>query len=120
MDNKLLLLLLALDLDKEREEANRKFARNPPRSLEEELAWQREVQRRADADRTKREMASGDASRVKRKLLEAAFNEAIRALGRDRLELLLGKKLSARKRTFTAEEARLLRRLLSGVDSGDD
>jgi len=119
MDNKLSLLLLALDLDKERDEENRRFAQNPPRSLEEELAWQREVQRRADAGRIKREMSGKRASGTRDKLLKAAFAEAVRTLGQKRLELLLGKKLSARKRTFTVREARLLRKLISGVDSGD-
>jgi len=117
----LLALLLAPDVDRERRRANERFARRPPQSLEEELAWQDEIQLWADADRIKQETAGGgDAARGKRELLGAAFHEAVRTLGRERLELLLGKKFSARKRTFAVEEARLLRRLLSGVDSEDD
>lgn len=110
-------LLLAPDLDREKKRANRRFAQRPPRSLEEELAWQREVQLRADADRMRAKVSDDDPDNVKDRLLKAAFAEAVRTLGRGRLEHLLGRRFRPGKRRFSPEEARILRGLLSGVDS---
>jgi len=119
--SRLLALLLAPDVERERRRANERFARRSPQSLEEELAWQREVQLRAEADRVRQEMADRKTvQRLDDELLKAAFEKAKQALGKKRLELLLGKKLHHRKRKLSLEEARLLRSLLSGVDSGGD
>jgi len=116
--DKLLALLLAPDVKKERRLANEKFARRPPQSLEEELAWQREVQLRADADRIRHEMENRKVARrdFSDELLKAAFAEAEQVLGRKRLELLLGKRLYPYRRKFSLKEARFLRDLLSKVD----
>jgi len=118
---RLLALLLAPDVERERRQANERFARRPPQSLGEELAWQREVQLRAEADRVRQEMADQKSvQRLDDELLKAAFERATQVLGKKRLELLLGKRLHHRKRKLTLEEARLLRSLLSGVDSEGD
>ena len=114
--NRLFALLLAPDVGRERRLANERFARRPPRSLEEELAWQDEVQLRADADRILREAKASWQAATDR-LLEEAFREAVRAFGKERLELLLGKRFRPTKRKLSLEETRTLRSLLSGVDS---
>jgi len=114
--NGLLALLLAPDVERERRLANERFARRPPRSLEEELAWQDEVQLRADADRILREAKASGQGPTDR-LLEKAFREAVRILGKERLELLLGKRFRPTRQKLSLEEARTLRSLLSGVDS---
>ena len=114
--NGLLALLLAPDVERERKLANERFARQPPRSLEEELAWQEEVQLRADADRILRE-AKASWQVATDRLLEKAFREAMHILGKERLELLLGKRFRPTRRKLSLEEARTLRSLLSGVDS---
>jgi len=115
---RLLALLLAPDVERERRQANERFACHPPQSLEEELAWQREVQLRAEADRVRLETADQKtAHRLDDELLKAAFGKAMQVLGKKRLELLLGKRLHHRKRKLTLEEARFLRSSLSGVDS---
>jgi len=120
-ERRLLALLLAPDVERERKLANERFARRPPRSLEEELAWQREVQLRADADRVWQEIEDQKtARRLDDELLKAAFEKAMQVFGKKRLELLLGKRLHHRKRKLTLEEARLLRSLLSEVDSGGE
>ena len=114
--NGLLALLLAPDVERERKLANERFARWPPRSLEEELAWQDEVQLRAEADRISREAKASGQGATDR-LLEEAFREAVRAFGKERLELLLGKRFRPARQKLSLEEARTLRSLLSGVDS---
>jgi len=117
-NDELFALLLAPDVERERRQANERFACHPPKSLEEELAWQREVQFRAEADRVRLETADRKiAHRLDNELLKAAFEKAMQVLGKKRLELLLGKRLHHRKRRLSLEEARLLRSLLSGVDS---
>jgi len=116
--NGLLALLLAPDVERERKLANERFARRPPRSLEEELAWQDEVQLRADADRIFREAKDKESEHGPIDwLLRKAFGETVRAFGKERLELLLGKRFRPTKRKLSLEEARTLRSLLSGVDS---
>ena len=120
-NNELLALLLAPDVERERKRANERFARRPPQSLEEELAWQREVQLRAEADRVRLETANQEtARRLDDELLKAAFEKAMQVLGKERLELLLGKHLHHRKRKLSLEETRLLRSLLEEVDSEGD
>jgi len=114
--NGLLALLLAPDVERERKLANERFARRPPRNLEEELAWQDEVQLRADAGRILQEAKASGQGATDR-LLEEAFWEAVRILGKERLELLLGKRFRPTRRKLSLEEARTLRSLLSGVDS---
>jgi len=116
-ERQLLAFLLAPDVERERRRANLSFARRPPQSLEEELAWQREVQLRAEADRVRQEMADQKiARRLDDELLKAAFEKAKQVLGKKRLELLLGKRLHHRKRKLSLEETRLLRSLLAEVD----
>jgi len=116
--NGLLALLLAPDVERERKLANERFARRPPRSLEEELAWQREVQLRADADRIFREAKDKESEHGPVDwLLRKAFGETVRAFGKERLELLLGKRFRPTRQKLSLEEARTLRSLLSGVDS---
>ena len=116
--NGLLALLLAPDVERERKLANEKFARQPPQSLEEELAWQDGVQLRADADRIFREAKDKESEHGPVDwLLRKAFGETVRAFGKERLELLLGKRFRPTKRKLSLEEARTLRSLLSGVDS---
>ena len=116
--NGLLALLLAPDVEKERKLANERFARRPPQSLEEELAWQDEVQLRADADRILREARNKESRHGPVDwLLREAFGETVRAFGKERLELLLGKRFRPTRQKLSLEEARTLRSLLSGVDS---
>jgi len=117
-ERRLLALLLAPDVEEERRRANERFACRPPQSLEEELAWQREVQLRAEADQVRQEIEDQKiARRLDDELFKAAFERAMQVLGKKRLELLLGKRLHHRKRKLSLEEARLLRSLLSEVDS---
>ena len=115
--DRLLALLLAPDVKRERKLANERFSRQPPRSLEEELAWQDEVQLRAEADRVLQE-AKASGWEATDRLLEEAFQETMRAFGKERLELLLGKRFRPTRQKLSLEEARTLRSLLSGVDSG--
>jgi len=113
-NNELLALLLAPDVERERRQANERFARRPPQNLEAELAWQREVQLRAEADQVRQEIADQNtAHRLDDVLLKAVFEKAMQELGKKRLELLLGRRLHHRKRKLTLEEARLLRNLLT-------
>ena len=117
--DRLLALLLAPDVERERKLANERFASQPPRSLEEELAWQREVQLRADADRILREAKDKEFEHGPIDwLLRKAFGETVRTLGKEHLELLLGKRFRPTRQKLSLEEARTLRSLLSGVDSG--
>ena len=117
-NDELLALLLAPDVGRERKLANERFARQPPRSLEEELAWQDEVQLRADADEIFREVKDKESEHGPIDwLLRKAFEETVRAFGKERLELLLGKRFRPTRRKLSLEEARTLRDLLSGVDS---
>ena len=117
-NDELLALLLAPDVERERRLANERFARQPPRSLEEELAWQDEVQLRADADKIFREAKDKESERGPIDwLLRKAFGETVRAFGKERLELLLGKRFRPSRRKLSLEEVRRLRGLLSGVDS---
>ena len=116
--NGLLALLLAPDVERERKLANEKFARRPPRNLEEELAWQREVQLRADADRILREAKDKESEHGPVDwLLRKALGETVKTFGKERLELLLGKQFRPTRQKLSLEEARTLRSLLSGVDS---
>jgi len=115
-NNELLALLLAPDVERERKRANERFARQPPRSLEEELAWQREVQLRAEADRFRAAVRASRPRSIERILLERAYRQAVKTLGRERLEALMGKPLDPRKGRFTRREARELCALL-GLDS---
>jgi len=114
--DRLLALLLAPDVENERELANERFARRPPQSLEEELAWQREVQLRAEADQVRAAVQARRSREIERILLKQAYRQAMRTLGRKRLEALLGKPLDPRKSRFTRREARELRSLL-GLDT---
>ena len=114
--DRLLALLLAPDVERERRQANERFARRPPQSLEEELAWQREVQLRAEADQVRAGVRSQRSRGIERILLKQAYRQAMRTLGRERLVVLLGKPLDPRKGRFTRREARELRALL-GLDN---
>jgi len=114
--DRLLALLLAPDVERERRRANERFARRPPQNLEEELAWQREVQLRAEADRVRAAVRARCAREIERILLKQAYRQAMRTLGRERLVALLGKPLDLRKSRFTRCEARELRALL-GLDT---
>jgi len=111
-NNELLALLLAPDVERERRRANERFARRPPQSLEEELAWQREVQLRAEADRVRAAVQARRPGVIERMLLKRAYRQAVKTLGRERLVALLGKPLDPRKGRFTRREARELRALL--------
>jgi len=117
--DRLLALLLAPDVERERKRANEKFARRPPQSLEEELAWQREVQLRAEADQVRAAIRSRKAGgkRLDNEILREAFRQAVKILGRRYLASFLGKPLNPRKRKFTPQEARVLRDFLLQVDS---
>jgi len=115
-NNELLALLLAPDVERERKRANERFARRPPQSLEEELAWQREVQLRAEADQARAAVQARRPREIERILLKQAYRQAMRTLGRERLVALLGKPLVPRKSRFTRCEARELRSLL-GLDT---
>jgi len=114
--NRLLALLLAPDVERERKRANLSFARRPPQSLEEELAWQREVQLRAEAEGVRAAVQARRPREIERTLLKRAYRQAMRTLGRERLVALLGKPLDPRKGRFTRREARELRSLL-GLDN---
>ena len=117
-NDELLALLLAPDVGRERKLANERFARQPPRSLEEELAWQDEVQLRAAADEIFREAKDKESEHGPVGwLLRKAFEEMVRTFGKEPLELLLGKRFRPTRRKLSLEEARTLRSLLSGVDS---
>jgi len=113
---RLLALLLAPDVERERRRANETFARRPPQSLEEELAWQREVQLRAEADQVRAAVQARRPRGTERILLKRAYRQAVKILGRERLVALLGKPLDPRKSRFTRREARELRALL-GLDN---
>jgi len=115
-NNELLALLLAPDVERERKRANERFARRPPQSLEEELAWQREVQLRAEADRIRAAVQARRPREIERILLKQGYRQAVKTLGRERLVALLGKPLDSRKGRFTRREARELRSLL-GLDT---
>jgi len=114
--DRLLALLLAPDVGRARRLANERFARRPPQSLEEELAWQREVQLRADADQVRAAVQARRPREIERILFKQAYRQAMRTLGRERLVALLGKPLDPRKSRFTRCEARELRTLL-GLDT---
>jgi len=111
-NNELLALLLAPDVERERKRANERFACRPPQSLEEELAWQREVQLRTEADRVRAAVQARRPRKIERILLKQAYRQAVKTLGRERLVALLGKPLDPRKSRFTRREARELRALL--------
>jgi len=113
---RLLALLSAPDVERERRQANERFARRPPQNLEEELAWQREVQLRAEANRVRAAVQARRPREIERILLKRAYRQAVKTLGRERLVALLGKPLNPRKGRFTRREARELRSLL-GLDS---
>jgi len=113
---RLLALLLAPDVERERRRANERFACRPPQSLEEELAWQGEVQLRAEADQARAAVQARLPREIERILLKQAYRQAVKTLGRERLVALLGKPLDPRKSRFTRREARELRALL-GLDS---
>jgi len=117
--DRLLALLLAPDVERERKRANEKFARRPPQSLEEELAWQREVQLRAEADQVRAAIRSRKTGgeRLDNEILREAFRQAVKILGRQYLASFLEKPLNPRKRKFTPQEARVLRDFLLQVDS---
>ena len=68
-ERQLLVLLLAPDVERERRQANERFARRPPQSLEEELAWQREVQLRAKADQVRAAVQARRPREIERILL---------------------------------------------------
>jgi len=114
--DRLLVFLLAPDVERERRQANERFACHPPKSLEEELAWQREVQLRAEADRVRAAVRAQRPRVIERMLLKRAYRQAVKTLGRERLVALLGKPLDPRKGRFTRREARELRALL-GLDT---
>jgi len=115
-NNELLALLLAPNVERERKRANERFARRPPQSLEEELAWQREVQLRAEADQVRAAVRARRSREIERILLKQAYRQAVKTLGHERLVALLGKPLDPRKSRFTRHEARELRALL-GLDN---
>jgi len=117
--DRLLALLLAPDVGRERRRANERFACHPPQSLEEELAWQREVQLRAEADQVRAAIRSRKTGgeRLDNAILKEAFQQAVKILGRRYLASFLGKPLNSRKQRFTPQEARMLRDFLLQVDS---